>query len=53
LDRRKEGQAAIEELLTLRPDFPARARLLVSRSVIGDQLLDRVLQGLKRAGLPT
>jgi tetratricopeptide (TPR) repeat protein len=46
-----EGRAAVHELLALRPDFLQNGRELVRRLVIDQQILDDVMDGLKRAGL--
>ncbi len=46
-----EAQTAFQRLLSLKPDFPARARFYISCLVIKDKWLDLILEGLKKAGL--
>jgi adenylate cyclase len=47
----EEGRTAISELLALRPDFLRNGRELVRRLVMDEQVLDDVMDGLRRAGL--
>ncbi len=51
LRRINEAQAALQRLLSLKPDFPARARFYISCFLIKDKWVDRMLEGLKKAGL--
>ena len=51
LGQRKEAQAALEELLSLRPDFPIHGRELMTRVLFTDELVDMLLEGLHKAGL--
>jgi adenylate cyclase len=51
LGRIIEGQAALQRLLSLKPDFPARARFYLGCFLIKDKWVDRMLEGLKKAGL--
>ena len=51
LRRINEAQAALQRLLSLKPDFPARARFYISCFLIKDKWVDRMLDGLRKAGL--
>jgi adenylate cyclase len=51
LGRITEAQAALQRLLSLKPDFHARARFYISCFLIKDKWVDRMLEGLKKAGL--
>jgi len=51
LGRLKEGNRNVEEILKLKPDFPARGRLLIRHFIKSDELIDRMIEGLKKAGL--
>lgn len=51
LGRIKEGNRNVEELLKLKPDFPARGRLLIQHFIKSDELYERLLEGLRKAGL--
>jgi len=46
-----EAQTALQRLLSLKPDFPARARFYISCFLIKDKWVDLMLEGLKKAGL--
>lgn len=48
----EEGRAAVNELLSLRPDFVENGWELVRRFVPDEQLLATVMEGLRRSGLP-
>jgi adenylate cyclase len=50
--RYEEGQKFVENLLKLKPDFPSRGRLLIGRYIKFEEILERVLEGLKKVGLP-
>jgi adenylate cyclase len=52
LGRYEEGQKFVENLLKLKPDFPSRGRLLIGRYIKFEEILERVLEGLKKVGLP-
>jgi hypothetical protein len=41
----------VGELLKLKPDFATRGRLLISRYVKVDELVDKIIEGLRKAGL--
>jgi adenylate cyclase len=51
LGRQKEAKTALSQLLALEPDFAARGRGLVSRYVKVDDLVDSIIEGLRKAGL--
>ena len=51
LDRIPEARARADELVAMRPDFPARGRWLISRYVKFDELSDLLIEALGRAGL--
>ncbi len=51
LGREDEARAAVSELLKLVPDFATRGRLLISRYVKVDDLVDNIIEGLRKAGL--
>jgi adenylate cyclase len=46
-----EARAAVAELLELVPDFTARPRQMIGYYVKVDDLIDRVIEGLRKAGL--
>jgi TolB-like protein len=49
----KEGISEnLKELEMLKPDFSEKARDLVSRYIKEEELVNKILQGLKKAGLP-
>ena len=51
LGRQEEAQAAIENLLALRPDFANTARDEFRRWNLAEDLIDHCLDGLRKAGL--
>jgi adenylate cyclase len=51
LERITEAQAALQRLISLKPDFPERARFYISCFLIKDKWVDLTLEGLKKAGL--
>ena len=51
MGREQEAGTAVGELLELVPDFAARGRRLIGRYVKVDGLIDRVVEGLRKAGL--
>jgi adenylate cyclase len=51
LGREDEARAAVSELLKLVPDFATRGRRLISRYVKVDDLVDKIIEGLRKAGL--
>jgi adenylate cyclase len=53
LDRRAEAEKAVDELLTLVPDFNVRRPSLIRRLAYLDEHVDVLLEGLRKAGLET
>ena len=51
LGRLDEARAHVSELLREKPAFPARGRVLIGRLVKPDDLQERVVTGLRKAGL--
>ena len=51
LGRRDDAKSAIDQLLVLEPEFNQRGRKLVSRYLKVDSLIDKVFDGLRKAGL--
>ena len=51
LGRKDEARNAVGELLKLEPDFARQGRRLISRYVKVDVLIDKIIEGLKKAGL--
>jgi adenylate cyclase len=51
LGRQSEARAAIDQLLQLEPDFAHRGSQLISRYVKVDDLVDQIIEGLRKAGL--
>ena len=51
LGRLDEARSAVDELLKLEPDFAGQGRRLISRYVKVDDLIDRIIEGLNKAGL--
>ncbi len=51
MGKEHEARAAVGELLKLEPDFVTRGRRLISHYVKVDDLVDMIIEGLRRAGL--
>lgn len=51
LGRLKEGENYIKDLLTLKPDFPNRGRILIGRFVKFQDIAETIIEGLKKCGL--
>ncbi len=51
LGRQNEAKTAVSQLLKLEPDFATRGRWLMRRYVKVDSLIDRIVEGLRKAGL--
>ena len=51
LGRQKEATTAVSQLLELEPDFATCGPQLISRYVKVDALIDRIIEGLRKAGL--
>lgn len=52
LGRIEQGRRAIAELLEIRPDFNEDPRRYLNWLIPSDELVDRVLEGVEKAGLP-
>jgi TolB-like protein len=52
LGRTAEGRTEVAEVLARKPDFASRGRVLLGYHIKFPELLDRVVQGLERSGLP-
>jgi len=51
LGRLKEGKQAAEELLKLKPEFPTRGRVLIGHYIKFEDIVERVITGLRQVGL--
>jgi adenylate cyclase len=51
LGRYEEGKRAVEKLLELKPDFPSRGRILIKHYIKFDDIVDRMIEVLKKVGL--
>lgn len=51
LDQRDQAGSQIEKLLELKPDFKEKATFLISRYVKEDELVEHVMDGLRKAGM--
>ena len=51
LGKAEEGKGFVENLLRLKPDFPARGRILIGRYIKFEDILERVVDGLRESGL--
>ena len=51
LGRYEEGKRAAEELLKLKPDFPTRGRVLIKHYIKFEEIVERVIDGLRKSGL--
>ena len=51
LGRNKESRRAVKELLALKPDFPARGRILIRHYVKFPEIMERIVAGLAEGGL--
>jgi adenylate cyclase len=51
LGRTSDACSEVAELLRQKPDFPARGRILIGRYIKQPELQERVVEGLRRAGL--
>jgi hypothetical protein len=50
LGKIKEGNRNVEEVLKLKPEFPARGRLLFQHFIKSDELVESHIEGLKKCG---
>jgi adenylate cyclase len=51
LGRHKEGKQFAEHLLKLKPNFQARGRLLIGHYIKFEDIVQRVIEGLRKVGL--
>jgi hypothetical protein len=51
LGRTEDGQRAAEALLDLKPDFPSRGRVLIGHFIKFEEIIERVVEGLRRVGV--
>ena len=51
LERGKEAKAAVGQLLKLEPDFATRGRWLLNRYIKVEELVEKVIEGLQKAGI--
>jgi hypothetical protein len=51
LGRLEEGRQAAADLLELKPEFPTRARMLIDYYIKFEDIVERVIKGLHKAGL--
>jgi adenylate cyclase len=49
--RYEEGRKFVENLLQLKPDFPSRGRVLIGHYVKFEEIVERIVHGLRRSGL--
>ena len=51
MERQKEAKTALSQLLKLEPNFATRGRVLIGRYVKVDEIIDTIIEGLRKAGL--
>ena len=51
LGKAEEGQACVETLLALKPDFAKRGRILIGRYVKFEYIADRIIESLSKLGM--
>lgn len=51
LERKSDAERDISDLMVLKPDFESKARYLISRYVKEEELVDKIIKGLQKAGL--
>lgn len=51
LGRLEEGKQAAEDLLKLKPDFSSRGRVLIRHYIKFEEIVERVIDGLRKVGL--
>ncbi len=51
LGRYEEGRQAAKSLLTLKPDFPTRGRMLIEHYIKFEDIAERLIDGLSKVGL--
>jgi hypothetical protein len=47
----EEGKRAVKNLLKLKPDFPTRSRMLIRHYINFENIVKRVVNSLREAGL--
>lgn len=52
LSRKTEAQKELEQIKRIKPDFENKTRYLISRYVKEDTLVEQLIEGLQKAGLP-
>ena len=51
MGRKQEARSALRELLKLETDFAERGRQLINHYVKVDDLIDKIIEGIQKAGL--
>ena len=51
LGRYEEGKKFVEDLLQLKPDFPSRGRVLIGHYIKFEQIVERIIDGLRKCDL--
>jgi adenylate cyclase len=51
LGRGEEGKQFAENLLKLKPNFPSRGRVLIGHYIKFEEIVERVIDGLRKSGL--
>ena len=51
LGRASEAQASVAELQRTKPDFPQRGRTLIGYYIKSEELRERIMEGLRKAGV--
>jgi adenylate cyclase len=51
MGRFEEGNRHVEKLLMLKPDFPARGRILIRHFIKSEELAATLIEGLRKSGL--
>lgn len=51
LERFEEGKRAVKDLLKLKPNFPTRGRILIGHYIKFEEIVERVIEGLRKLGL--
>jgi adenylate cyclase len=50
-EKSEEGEHSVKELLKLKPEFPSRGRVLIKHYIKFDDIVAKVIQGLKEVGI--
>ena len=51
MGRFDEAKSAVEQLLKIEKDFKTRGRGLISRYAKADKIIDKIVEGLRKAGM--